>query len=330
MLIVLASSKSFGQNYFPDTNQVFKEGVNDYYFLLESTKQGLFWDTIDCNAQIHNIHFYVKNNTTDTITIGRVGIGDGKIYYIGGGSENSIIFPDSLLKIWVRPYHLKGLFYNARNSSSISYAPLNSSCKFEYYRNDTLVKGFLSSWGTLKVGNAAEICVENSDSALNNIKSVELKNNQIIHQKKDSLVYVSTSNIQTDRSDTLLSEFNSPTVIDSNLLVPRVAYFIGGDSALISFLNQNFNQELIKKIGIYGTIYASFIIDETGKVTKCQIVKSLHPELDAEFIRVLYLMPNWEPGVCDPQFLPDGAEEPNFEGGYYYCKQKWNIPFNIK
>ncbi|MBK9191759.1 MAG: energy transducer TonB [Crocinitomicaceae bacterium] len=328
-LIVLASSKSFGQNYFPDTNQVFQNGVKDYYFLLESTKQGLYWDTIDCNSQIHDVHFYIKNNTADTITIGRMGIASGKIYYLGGGMGNNIIFPDSVLKIDVRPYHLEREFYDGRNCTKIGYGNFNSSCKFEYYRNDTIVKGSLSSWGTLKVGNEAEIRVENSDSTLNNTKTIEPKNNPIIYQKKDSVIEVKSVNHHSYESDTI-SEFNYPTEIDSNLLVPRVAYFIGGDSALISFLNQNFNQELIKKIGISGTIYASFIIDETGKVTKCQIVKSLHPELDAEFIRVLYLMPNWVPGICElsayPEYEPSGNETPPCK----YCKQKWNLPFNIK
>lgn len=162
--------------------------MNDYYFLLESTKQGLFWDTIYSDSQIHDIHFYIKNNTPDTITIRRVGIGDGKIYYIGGGSENSIIFPDSLLKIWVRPYHLERMFYDARNSSRIGYAPFNSSCKFEYYRNDTIVKGSVSSWGILKVGKDSLNVKNYSDSKSNNTSLSEPKNNQIILQKKDTAI----------------------------------------------------------------------------------------------------------------------------------------------
>lgn len=128
-----------------------------------------------------------------------------------------------------------------------------------------------------------------------------------------------------------LQEFNSQTQIDSNLLAPREAYFIGGDSALYAFINKNYNQELIKKIGVTGTIYSSFIIDETGRLTNCEILMSLHPELDAEFIRVLYLLPNWVPKVS----CAYRDEEPKSDGSTEYCgckyyKQKFTIPFQIK
>ncbi len=48
--------------------------------------------------------------------------------------------------------------------------------------------------------------------------------------------------------------------------------------------------------GIEGTVYVSFIIDKTGKVTAPQVVRSPDPSLSKEALRVIRLMPDWEPG----------------------------------
>lgn len=47
---------------------------------------------------------------------------------------------------------------------------------------------------------------------------------------------------------------------------------------------------------IEGTVYVSFIVDKTGKVTQPKIVKSVDSSLDKEAIRVINLMPAWKPG----------------------------------
>ena len=74
--------------------------------------------------------------------------------------------------------------------------------------------------------------------------------------------------------------------------------FPGGFTALQEFLVKNIQYpEKAKKEGITGKVFVQFIIDETGKVTDPKVLKSVHPLLDAEAVRVIGAMPDWTPGT---------------------------------
>jgi len=80
-------------------------------------------------------------------------------------------------------------------------------------------------------------------------------------------------------------------------VVEEKPQFPGGDSAIISFLSSNIiYPPEAKDAGIQGKVYAQFVIDKTGKVTKVTIVKGVDPYLDLEVLRVIRLMPDWKPG----------------------------------
>jgi Ca-activated chloride channel homolog len=51
-----------------------------------------------------------------------------------------------------------------------------------------------------------------------------------------------------------------------------------------------------KSEGISGKVFVSFTVDESGKVTDIEIVRSIHTELDNEVIRVIKSSPIWTPG----------------------------------
>nr|AKF17184.1 cell envelope biogenesis protein TonB [uncultured bacterium Csd4] len=73
--------------------------------------------------------------------------------------------------------------------------------------------------------------------------------------------------------------------------------FPGGQSALISFLVQNVQYPPVaQKNGISGTVVVSFIVEKDGRVTDAKVVRGKDPSLDKEAVRVVRLMPNWEPG----------------------------------
>ena len=46
---------------------------------------------------------------------------------------------------------------------------------------------------------------------------------------------------------------------------------------------------------IEGRVVVGFVIDTDGSITDPKIVRSVHPLLDAEALRVVKLMPKWEP-----------------------------------
>ena len=80
-------------------------------------------------------------------------------------------------------------------------------------------------------------------------------------------------------------------------IVGRQPHFPGGQQALLEFLRQNVNYpEQAKKDSIEGRVVVGFVIDTDGSITDPKIVRSVHPLLDAEALRVVKLMPKWEPG----------------------------------
>lgn len=85
-------------------------------------------------------------------------------------------------------------------------------------------------------------------------------------------------------------------------IVDEPAQFPGGQEALMKFLKDNIKYpESAVKNKIEGKCYLKFIVSETGIVSDVKVVRGVIdcPECDAEAVRVLKLMPNWEPGKND-------------------------------
>ena len=79
--------------------------------------------------------------------------------------------------------------------------------------------------------------------------------------------------------------------------VDQMASYPGGIPALMGFLNENIKYpEQAEREGIEGRVVAGFIVERDGSVSNIEILKSVHPLLDAEVVRVMSLMPNWIPG----------------------------------
>ena len=98
--------------------------------------------------------------------------------------------------------------------------------------------------------------------------------------------------------------FKPPVVVipeNNNIdIVQTSATFVGGDKAYTKFLSDNLtypNSPL--RNGIEGTVYVRFILDKDGSIMKdcVKVIKSVHPSLDAEAIRVVKMSPNWTPAL---------------------------------
>lgn len=71
----------------------------------------------------------------------------------------------------------------------------------------------------------------------------------------------------------------------------------GGNQALMKFINENVRYpEAAHKAGTQGRVIVQFIVGKDGAISNIQIAKSVSPELDAEAIRVISIMPAWIPG----------------------------------
>ncbi len=75
------------------------------------------------------------------------------------------------------------------------------------------------------------------------------------------------------------------------------AYLDISDDSLKTFIINNieYPEEAIKN-EIEGIVKVSYIIEPSGEITNIEVVKSLSPEIDKEAIRIISLLPKYNPG----------------------------------
>lgn len=81
-------------------------------------------------------------------------------------------------------------------------------------------------------------------------------------------------------------------------LIDTLPVFPGGEKELMKYLSSNviYPLEALKN-KIKGKVIVSFVIDKTGKVINCEIVRGINKDLDTEALRVVSSIPNWTPGI---------------------------------
>jgi len=87
-------------------------------------------------------------------------------------------------------------------------------------------------------------------------------------------------------------------------LVDERAQFVGGDIALMEWLNENimFPPEFAEH-GIQGKVFVKFVIEKDGSITNSEIVRGVHPAMDREAIRLVKSMPKWEPAIKNEKIV---------------------------
>ena len=80
-------------------------------------------------------------------------------------------------------------------------------------------------------------------------------------------------------------------------VVEEMPQFPGGPQALFEFLGKTIKYPKdAEEAGIQGRVIITFVVEPDGSISDAHVVKSVSPSLDAEAIRVINAMPNWEPG----------------------------------
>lgn len=80
----------------------------------------------------------------------------------------------------------------------------------------------------------------------------------------------------------------------------KQAEFPGGISALMKVLSENIvYPEYCWQNNIEGKVLVEFVICKDGSVGQTEVIKSAHPLLDEEAVRVVKLLPKWLPAELD-------------------------------
>ncbi len=103
---------------------------------------------------------------------------------------------------------------------------------------------------------------------------------------------------QTDISDIIPPNPNSNNnnSVDETGNTEKVAEFPGGENALEQYMKENmqYPPEALRK-DIQGRVIVSFTVDKSGKIKDAKIIRSIHPLIDTEALRLIKNMPNWKP-----------------------------------
>jgi protein TonB len=71
----------------------------------------------------------------------------------------------------------------------------------------------------------------------------------------------------------------------------------GGNDGLVKFLSENINYpDKAREQGLKGRVILQFIVEKDGSVSNVQVLKSVHPLLDKEAVRVVKKMKRFVPG----------------------------------
>ena len=73
--------------------------------------------------------------------------------------------------------------------------------------------------------------------------------------------------------------------------------FTGGMRECMNFLSKNIKYPTTaQENGIQGRVIVQFVVNTDGSITEPKVVRGVDPELDAEALRVISIMPKWKPG----------------------------------
>jgi protein TonB len=91
-----------------------------------------------------------------------------------------------------------------------------------------------------------------------------------------------------------------PQIEESSIytIVEVMPMFQGGNTSLAEYLSKQIRYpKSAAKANIQGVVYASFVVNQEGKINDITILRSPDDALSEEAMRVLQKMPNWIPGM---------------------------------
>jgi protein TonB len=96
--------------------------------------------------------------------------------------------------------------------------------------------------------------------------------------------------VTNSRSDTI-QKGEIFTIVDNQ---PK---YTGGEKARQTFLAQNIKYPTEAKLkNVEGTVYVTFVVEPDGSLSNIKILRGIGSGCDEEVLRVVKIMPGWNPG----------------------------------
>lgn len=122
----------------------------------------------------------------------------------------------------------------------------------------------------------------------------------VISTKKEKKVKTNASKSEkvADYTDQNIAPASRDDIATIYASVEQMPSYPGGTDSLNLFILNNLNTNCDGDIDcIPGNVFVKFIVNEDGSVSNAQILKPVSPQFDQEVLRVISIMPKWNPGI---------------------------------
>lgn len=118
-------------------------------------------------------------------------------------------------------------------------------------------------------------------------------------ERNDAFEDASSSAANIASPNNIMIQETSPNNEDDKIfdIVEQMPTFPGGNGKLSEFLSQNVRYPVVAvENGIQGRVIVRFVVERDGSVSNVSVAKGVEASLDQEAVRVVKLMPKWNPG----------------------------------
>jgi periplasmic protein TonB len=120
------------------------------------------------------------------------------------------------------------------------------------------------------------------------------------YRKSDDKTVMPNGYRKSDDKTVMPNGYRKPEELDRDMIFTSVEQpptFPGGIKALKAFIKANVRlPDQARKAEVKDRVFASFVVEKDGTISSLTILKGLGFGCDEEALRVLALMPRWEPG----------------------------------
>jgi len=169
---------------------------------------------------------------------------------------------------------------------------------FDYYLNDTLqMEGLFNDKKASQYFGFFTFYYDNGKKEKEGHYVENKKNDKWLFYYKSGLLK-SEKYFENGKQIKASYWYEDGTVGDEKDFKAIMPTFKGGDSELLKYLYGNIKYPLeAVEMDIQGMVVLEFVVDTSGQLTNLKVIRSVHPSIDNEAMRVVMSMPKWNPGM---------------------------------
>lgn len=137
------------------------------------------------------------------------------------------------------------------------------------------------------------------------VKMPTLSQSFKIVDDKEKVTETVSFTTETNQTEAVVADPVMPKTVEVEVveeipytIVQKMPSFPGGEAEMMKFLGINIKYPARdRELGISGMVIVTFVVEKDGRITNIQILKGVSESLNAEAVKVVRMMPLWEPGL---------------------------------